>query len=105
MHVRMNDQVMVIAGDDRGKRGRVIRVDRVQSRVVVEGIALVWKHVRRTPQAPQGGRLQREGWLSASSVLPVCPKCDRGVRTRHRGAGTQKIRVCAKCSEPVGASR
>ncbi|MCI0340227.1 MAG: 50S ribosomal protein L24 [Planctomycetales bacterium] len=105
MHVRMNDEVQVIAGDDRGKRGRVIRVDRERSRVIVEGLHYVWKHVRRTPQAPQGGRLQREGWIAAASVLPYCGPCGRGRRIRHLGEGTQKVRVCAKCQQPVGATK
>ncbi len=105
MHVRTNDEVQVIAGDDRGKRGRVIRVDREGNRVIVEGLHYVWKHVRRTPQAPQGGRLQREGWIAAGNVLPFCGKCGRGVRVRRRGMGTQKIRICTKCEQPVGATK
>jgi len=105
MHVRTNDRVEVIHGDERGQRGKVLRVDARRGRVTVEGIHMVKKHMRRSQTAPQGGVLEREAAFAASNVLPVCTKCDRGVRTRHRGVGREKVRVCVKCGEAVGATR
>jgi large subunit ribosomal protein L24 len=69
-HIRKNDVVEVIAGDHRGARGKVLRVDPVKQRVVVEGVNLVYRHVRRTQRNPQGGRIQKEAPIHLSNVLP-----------------------------------
>jgi len=105
VHVRRNDQIIVIRGEHAGKRGKVLRVDTARSRVLVEGVNFVLKHVRRSPEAPQGGRLEREAPLSASNVAVFCATCGRGVRVRRDGAGTRKIRRCHKCNNPVGATK
>ena len=105
MHVRANDQVIVTSGAHKGERGKVLRVDLKRARVVVEGVNFVWKHVRRSQDAPQGGRLQREAAMAGANVAIYCNRCGRGVRTRRQGTGTQKTRVCAKCGESVGATK
>lgn len=64
-----DDMVMVIAGDDKGKTGRVLRVDREKSRVVVEGINLVHRHIKPSQQNPQGGRVKREAPFHVSNVM------------------------------------
>jgi large subunit ribosomal protein L24 len=68
MKIRKDDRVLVITGDDRGKQGRVLRVLRDEDRVVVEGVNYIWKHLRKTQQNPQGGRLQKEAPISLSNV-------------------------------------
>lgn len=70
MHIRKNDVVEVIAGDHRGARGKVLRVDPKKRQVVVEGVNLVYRHVRRTQRNPQGGRIQKEAPIHLSNVLP-----------------------------------
>lgn len=103
MHIRVNDTVEVIRGDDRGKRGRVLRIDRKAGRVVVEGLNRVFKHVRRSQKNPQGGRLSKEAPIDVSNVMLVCSACNAATRTGARflpdGA---KERYCKKCGAGIG---
>ncbi len=68
-HVKKNDQVVVITGVDKGKRGRVIAVDGKTQRVIVEGVRMTKKHMRKSQQYPQGKILEREGSLHVSNVM------------------------------------
>ncbi len=70
MHIRIDDTVEVVAGDDRGTRGKVLRVDHAAGKVVVEGVARVHKHVRRSQRNPQGGRLSKEMPIQSSRQSP-----------------------------------
>ncbi len=81
-HVKKGDTVEVIAGDDRGKQGKVLRVDTARGMVLVENVNRVYKHVRPSRRNPQGGRLQIERPVSISNVLPVNPKTNRPTRVR-----------------------
>ena len=93
----------VIAGDDTGTRGQVLRVDRDAGQVVVEGVNRVYKHVRRSQKNPQGGRLSKEAPIS-------CPTCcwsaRRATRPTRTGAGYlddgSKERFCKKCGAGIG---
>lgn len=79
-------------------RGKVLRVIPKDGKVVVEGVNRQFKHVKRSQKYPQGGRVQREMPIDLSNVLPVCPKCDKGVRVSHKESdGGAKSRVCRKC--------
>ncbi|EMI57904.1 50S ribosomal protein L24 [Rhodopirellula sallentina] len=73
MNFRIDDEVIVIAGADKGHRGKIIKIDRDANKVIVEGAAKVWKHVRQSQKNPQGGRLSKEMPISASNVLIVDP--------------------------------
>ena len=84
MHIRVDDIVEVIRGDDRGTRGRVLSVDRKGGKVVVEGVNLVYKHVRRSQRNPQGGRLRIEMPLYASNVALIDPETDEPTRVGVR---------------------
>ena len=81
-NVRKNDTVLVIAGDHRGARGKVLRVDPKRSLVVVEGVNMVFRHVRPSRKNPRGGRLQKEAPIHLSNVLPYDPASGRGSRVR-----------------------
>ena len=101
-HVRRGDTVAVIAGRERGKRGRVLRVLGDRARVVIEKVNMVKKHQRPTQRLRQGGIIEREGALALSNVLLVCSRCDRPVRTGVKVlADGRKIRACKRCGEPV----
>lgn len=103
MHIRANDTVEVIAGDDRGTRARVLKVDRRAGKLVVEGVNRVYKHVRRSQRNPQGGRLSKEMPIRLSNVLLVCPACGKAARTGARLlAAGGKERYCKKCGKGVG---
>jgi len=105
MHVRKDDMVEVIAGDDaeKGRAHRVLRVLTAQNKVVVEGVNRVYKHVKPNRRNPQGGRLSKEMPIAASNVLLYCSTCRRGVRTGHRyAADGHKERFCKKCGAGLG---
>jgi large subunit ribosomal protein L24 len=103
MHIRVDDTVEVITGEDRGTRGRVLKVLRTESLLVVEGVNRVYRHVRRGPRNTQGGRLSKEMPISLSNVLLVCSACGRPARTgaRRREDGG-KERYCKKCQAAIG---
>jgi large subunit ribosomal protein L24 len=82
LHVKKGDTVEVIAGDDHGARGKVLSVDPVNRKVVVEGLKRSYRHVRPSRRNPQGGRLQIEQPIDISSVLPINPKTNKPTRVR-----------------------
>lgn len=81
-HVKKGDTVQVIAGDSKGTTGKILRVLPEKDRVVVEGVNLVYKHVRPSRKSPQGGRIRVEKPIHISNVLPVSPKTSKGTRVR-----------------------
>ena len=101
-HVKRGDTVAVIAGKERGKRGKVLHVLPERQRVLVEKVNMIKKHQRPTQKLRQGGIIEREGSLDLSNVMVVCPKCDRPARTGMRLlAEGKKARVCKRCGEMV----
>ena len=101
-HVRRGDMVGVIAGREKGKRGKVLRVLSDKGRVLVEHVNMVKKHQRPTQKLRQGGIIEREGSLHLSNVLLVCGRCDRPVRTGIKILGDgRKQRVCKRCGESL----
>jgi large subunit ribosomal protein L24 len=101
-HVRKGDTVVVVAGKERGKRGKVIRVIPETSRVLVENVNMIKKHQRPTQKLRQGGIIEREGLLALSNVLVVCGRCDRPVRTGTSTlADGRKLRACKRCGEAI----
>ena len=101
--IRKNDNVVVVAGKDRGKRGRVLQVVPDKNRVVVEGVHFIKKHTRPNPQANiKGGIVEREASLHASNVQIVCPECGAPTRIGRQLLGDgRKVRVCRKCDGAV----
>ena len=108
MHVRKDDVVEVLTGDDAGTpqsrtTGRVLRVLPDENKVVVEGINRVYKHLKPSRQNPQGGRLSKEMPIDASNVLLYCSTCRRGVRIGRRYTDDgRKERYCKKCGNNLG---
>ena len=84
MRIKVDDQVEVITGDDKGVRGRVLSVDAKKAKVVVEGVNRVYKHVRRSQRNPQGGRLSKEMPVDVSCVMAVCPQTNKLTRIGYR---------------------
>jgi large subunit ribosomal protein L24 len=97
MHVRKGDQVVVIAGKEKGKRGRVLRLLTAKGRVVIERINMVKRHTKPTQRSPRGGILEKEGSVEGSNVSLWCGKCVAARRARHEIKGEDKRRVCVKC--------
>jgi large subunit ribosomal protein L24 len=101
MHVRKGDQVVVVAGKEKGKRGRVLRLMTEKDRVVIERINMVKRHTKPTQRNPRGGILEKEGSVNVSNVALWCNKCVAPRRGRHEhNEGQPKRRVCVKCSTP-----
>ena len=98
MHVRKGDQVVVIAGKEKGKRGRVMRLLTEKGRVVIERINMVKRHTKPTQRNPRGGILEKEGSVEASNVALWCGKCVAPRRAKiDEKEGQKKRRVCVKC--------
>ena len=110
MHVRKNDTVQVIAGDDAGKTGKVLNIMTKDMRVIVEGINYIQKHVKRSEKNPQGGRMQKEAPVSSSNVLVICKnksceKNGKGVRVKQKLLENgDRVRACYKCGSEIIAS-
>ena len=104
--IRKNDNVLVISGRDRGKRGRVLKVlprDNGTIRLIVEGVNMIKRHTKPNPgKNVKGGIVEREASLHASNVQLVCPECGIQTRVGHKLLGDgRKVRICRKC-EGVG---
>src|SRR3954463_15277420 len=93
-HVRKGDTVIVIAGANKGKKGKVLRV--IGNRVVVEKVAMVKRHTRPTQKNPQGGIVDKEGTVHISNVALFDSKTNRGTRTKTVTEGDSKVRVGVK---------
>lgn len=103
MRIRKNDQVQVMAGKDRGKKGRVMKVYPQEGRLLIEKINYRKVAVRRTQANPKGGIVEMEGSLHISNVQLVCPRCAKPTRVGYSvlADGTRQ-RTCKKCHEVLG---
>lgn len=103
MNIRVDDTVEVVAGADKGSRGRVLKIIKDNQRVVVEGVNRVKKHVQRSQKNPRGGQLSKEMPISISNIRLVCTSCGGLSRTglRYQADGT-KERFCKKCGSGIG---
>lgn len=103
-HVRKGDTVMVIAGDDKGKTGEVLRVHPKRRKVLVQGINRVYRHLRPDRKNPQGGRIQKEMPIDISNVQPIDPKTGQATRVGFViDQDGQKQRIAKKSGQPLGA--
>ena len=101
--IRRNDNFVVITGKDRGKRGRVLKVDPAKNRLIVEGVNFIKRHTKPNPQRQiKGGVIEREASLHASNVQVVCPECSKPTRLGRKILGDgRKVRICRKCEGVV----
>jgi large subunit ribosomal protein L24 len=101
--LKKNDNVLVITGKDRGKRGRVLKTDTDKNRLVVEGVNIIKRHTKPNPQRNvKGGIVEREASVHVSNVQLVCPECGAQTRIGHKILGDgRKVRICRKCEGVV----
>ena len=102
MQIRKNDSVMVIAGKERGKTGKVLRVLPEKNALIIERISIVKRHTK--PRGPQqtGGIVEKEAPINVSNVMMMCDKCNAPVRVGHKDlADGKKIRICRRCNEAL----
>ena len=105
LHIKKDDTVVVISGDDKGTRGTVIATSTVEGKVIVKDVHVVSKHTKARRQGENSAIVKTEGAIYASKVQLVCPKCDKGVRTKVGyktvGEKTVKVRLCCKCGAEI----
>lgn len=99
MHVKKGDKVVVITGKDKGTIGEVLEVLPKKNRVVVKGVNTIVKHQKPSQTMPQGGRIEKEGSISASNVMIYSEKAKSGVRAGYKVENGKKVRVCKKTGE------
>ncbi len=98
--IRKDDTVMVIAGRERGKTGKVLRVLPEKNRVLIERVNLVKRHTKPRGVQTPGGIVEREAALHLSNVLPICGRCNKPTRVGHRRLEDGRaVRVCRRCDE------
>ncbi len=102
LRIRKGDEVEVIAGKDRGKRGTVQEVRPTQRRVVVGGVNIVKRHTKPNPQRNvKGGIIEEPAALDVAKVMLVCPHCGKPTRVGHTFEGGEKERICKNCGEEI----
>ena len=102
MHVKTNDTVVVLAGRDKGKQGKVMSADPKAGTVLVEGVLVAKRHKKPRKQGDPGGIISKETPIYASKIMRVCPKCDKPTRPANRiKKDGSKVRVCKKCDAEI----
>jgi large subunit ribosomal protein L24 len=101
MNVKKNDTVVVLSGKDKGKQGKVLRVDPKAGKVVVEKVSVASRHQKPGRQGEEGGIIQKETPIYACKVMTVCPKCNKPTRVAHKVEGGKKTRVCKHCGAEI----
>lgn len=110
MHIRSKDQVVVISGDDKGKKGKVVTAYPKTGKVIVEGVAISTRHQKPRQQGRPGGIIHKESPINVSNVMLICPKCGAATRIgrvadvveKESGEKVKKmIRVCKKCKAKI----
>ncbi len=101
MHIKKGDTVVVLAGEDRGKTGRVLSVDRDKNRVIVEGVNIVTKATKPTAQHPQGGLIKKEASIHASNVNLADPKTGKPTRIAIRRENGKAVRISKKSNQEI----
>ena len=100
--IRKDDQVMVIAGKDKGKSGKVLRVIPEKGRVLVERVNVIKRHSKASQKTGKGGILEKEAPLAISNVMLVCSKCNKPARIGHKALEDgSRARVCRRCDELI----
>jgi large subunit ribosomal protein L24 len=102
--IKIDDKVKVIAGKDKGKVGKVLKVNGKKHRLLVENINVVKRHTKPSAQNRQGGILESEALIHWSNVMLMCNKCIEPVRVKTKTLDDgKKVRICRKCSEIIDA--
>jgi len=96
--LRVNDEVVVLAGKDKGKKGKVKKIYLKRSRVQVDGVNIKKKHVRPTQESPDGGIVEMESTVHISNVAVVSPKTHKATRVRIENKDGKKVRVAVSCN-------
>ena len=99
--IKKGDEVIMLNGKDKGKKGKVLKIVRKSNRVVVDGLNLVKKNKKPSKQGEKGEIISMPRAVDISNVAVFCPRCNKGVRVGFRLSGEQKMRICRKCQENI----
>ena len=103
MKVLKNDTVLIVTGNDRGKKGKVLKVFPKKNRIIVEGVNFIKRHTRPSQKAPQGGIMEKESSIQVSNVMVICNKCGEPTRVGYKllleSGNEKRARQCRKCGE------
>ncbi|MFZ3106562.1 MAG: 50S ribosomal protein L24 [Candidatus Hydromicrobium sp.] len=102
LKIKKNDKVEIIKGKDKGKTGKVLRIESVTNRLYVDGANIINKHVRQKDQSKPGGIIKKEGPIKISNVKLVCPNCGKPARVGFEVKDSgEKVRICKKCNQQI----
>lgn len=101
MKIKKGDTIFVMSGDDRGRSGKVIKVSPKKGMILVEGINMQKKHRRPRKEGEKGQIIEKPGFIPASNVKMVCPKCAKPAKMGHKTVGKKKFRICRKCGQEI----
>jgi len=101
MKLKLNDTVQIIAGKDKGKKGKIIKINNDKNTIVVEKVNIRTKHVKKTSEK-RGDKIKYEAAVNASNAMIVCPHCNKRVRVSYKALKNgKKERICRKCKETL----
>jgi len=104
--IRKNDIVKVVSGKEKGKVGRVLKIDREEGRLLVEKINMVKRHMKPGKAHPQGGIVEKEASIALSNVMIMCDKCNKSTRIANRiEADGNKSRICKHCGDMLAVRK
>jgi len=101
MEIKSGDTILIIAGKDKNKSGKVTEVYPKNNKVIVEGLNIVKKHVRPKKEGEKGQRVEVPRPIDVSNVQIICPKCKKPARIGHRLMEKNKVRICKKCLQEI----
>jgi large subunit ribosomal protein L24 len=101
MKIKKNDQVLIISGNDKGKKGKVLKALPKVGKIVVEGVAIAKKHVKTKKSGQKGQVVNTPKPIQISNVKMVCPKCGKGARVGYEVVDNKKFRICKKCGARI----
>ena len=102
LHIKRDDTVLIISGDDRGKKGKVLEVSPKEGKIIVEGRNIVKKHVKPRKAGDPGGIIESAGAFYAAKAMVVCPHCNKPTRIGHQiNKDGTKSRLCRRCGETL----
>lgn len=105
LSVKKGDNVVVIAGKDKGKTGKVSLVLPAKNRVAVEGVNVISKHTKPRSANDKGGIVKKEAAVDASNVQIICAACNKATRVGHSIVNDKKVRVCKKCGSSLDVAK
>ena len=101
MKLKLNDTVQIIAGKDKGVKGKIIKIDNKKNKIVVEKVNIRTKHIKKTAEKP-GSKIKFEGSINVSNAMILCPHCNKRVRIAYKELKNgKKERICRKCKETL----